>query len=438
MSDYLVARFTPHVAGEVLIPGSKSQSIRALFFALMAKGRSDLDNLLVSEDTECAIRVCRALGADIVREGDTVQVQSVGLPLQTEATTLHAGDSGITTRFVLPICGFLAQPHPPVVVTCGEQMRARPIASLAEALQCLGMSVEYVNDSGKLPLQISGTLIGGEATVSGITSQYLSALLVALPCAPNSSVIRVEKLHERPYVDLTLAWLQRQNIRYVHRRPTSELDEFEIVGGQHYQPFDITIPGDFSSASYFIAAACLLGTEVTLLGLDYHEPQGDKRLVSILQEMGADIDIHSDRLIIRGGRPLQGIHIDANDIPDLLPTLAVIGTRASGRTTITNVPQARIKETDRIHSMTEGLRKMGATIEEFSDGMTVYPSDLVGAEVAGFHDHRTVMALALAGLLAQGETRISHARAIEKTFPTYVHCMQSLGARLDLCNDTSC
>ena len=202
------------------------------------------------------------------------------------------------------------------------------------------------------------------------------------------------------------------------------------MGNQTYQKFTQTISGDFSSASYLITAAVLLPGEVILEGLDMADPQGDKILIHLLIQMGANITINPNNIIIHGGKKLMGIKIDAADIPDLLPVLAVIGTQALGKTEIHNVKHARIKETDRIKSMSEGLTKLGAKITEHEDGLVIYQSTLKGSQLNGFGDHRTVMALSIAGLLANGVTQITDSEAIHKTYPTFVETMQSLGAKI--------
>lgn len=413
------------------MPGSKSQSIRALILATMAQGESRLDNILVCDDTRDAQQVCRQLGTQLTVHGDQYTLSSDGLPLVTTAAKLNTGNSGITTRFVLPLLGLRQNGDQPIELDCGEQMRARPIRPLVEALRTLGMQIEYLAKEGVLPLKISGRLRGGAVEVDGITSQYTSALLLSLPCAPEDSVITVRNLHERPYVLMTLKWLEDLGIQF-HHEQRADADIFKIPGRQRYPALNVSIAGDFSSASYPIAAAALIPGEVELRGLDMTEPQGDKRIVQILQQMGADITIRPQSLVIRGGKPLKNMRIDANDIPDLLPTLAAIATQATGTMQITNVKQARIKETDRIHSMMEGLRVMGAQIEEQDDGLTIHHSTLHGARVNGYGDHRTVMALALAGMSAVGDTIISDAEAVEKTFPNYVSFMSALGAQMEL------
>lgn len=429
---HLYIHKTTTLSGQVTPPSSKSQTIRGLIFALLSNGKSELNNVLDSDDANDAIRVCQQLGTKITQTHDKkLIVDSTGLPLRANADTIYSGNSGITTRFILPLLGFRENHQQSIILDCGEQMRARPIRPLVTALNNLGMRIAYMEKEGSCPIAVSGHLTGGTTQIDGLSSQYLTALLIALPCAKNDSQVTVQNLHERPYIEMTLQWLQEQNIHYTHEK-IANTDTFKIKGKQHYQPFHKTISGDFSSASYLITAAALMQGQVELTGLDMQDPQGDKRLVSILQDMGADITIQPTQLIIRGGRTLTGIKIDANDIPDLLPALAVLGTQALGKTEIYNVKQARIKETDRIHSMREGLERMGARVEEYPDGITVYCSKLHGAPVKGFDDHRTVMSLALAGMLATGETQIDEAEAIQKTFPTFVKVMCAMGARMRL------
>lgn len=428
---FIVSKNTKRLQGEITIPGSKSHSIRALIIALLADGESILINALAADDVATARVVCQGLGAAITEQQQGLQINSAGLPLSNTCTALHTGDSGITTCFILPLIGLRKNPEQAIVVDCGTQMRTRPIASLIAALRTLGLTIDPINLDRVFPLRVSGVLQGGVVTVDGSNSQYLSALLLALPCALKDSVITVEHLQERPYVEMTLAWLQRQAIRYQHQTVGS-LDIYRMEGRQQYQPFITTIPADFSSASYFIAAAVLCHGLVEIKGLMMTDTQGDKRLIPLLQAMGAAITLTVDSIVIEGGKALTGCTIDASDVPDLLPILAVIGTQAQGKTVIKRVAHARLKETDRIHSMTEGLRAMGAAIDECEDGMTVYASVLQGAAVKGYGDHRTVMALSVAGMLATGTTIIDEAQAINKTFPDFVQRLKDLGANMEL------
>ncbi len=427
----LIVKKTPRLMGKITIPGSKSQSIRALFFALLSKGETSISNFLLSDDTKDAMRVCENLGAKCIEKQDKIIIQSHGLPLRPTVDAIHTGNSGITTHFVLPLLGLRENTQKPLLLDCGEQMRQRPIHALVKTLRILGLDIQYLNQEGVLPIQLKGDLLGGKAEVDGSTSQYLSALLIALPLVKNASTITVKHLCERPYVDMTLSWLDKNAMTYKHIQE-GDIDSYHIEGNQQYKNFRTTIPGDFSSASYFIAAGALLDGEIEIAGLDMKEKQGDKVLVPLLQEMGADITISESRLIIRGGKKLKGITIDAKEIPDLLPTLAVIGTKTENKMEIKNVPHARIKETDRIHSMTEGLKRLGARVDEHPDGMTIYPSTLHGTTVKGYGDHRTVMALGVAGMLAEGVTIIEDYQSIQKTFPEYITCMQRLKSQMEI------
>lgn len=420
---------TNKLSGTVLAPGSKSHTIRGLILGLLARGQSILKNPLDSEDTKTAIKVCESLGAKIKVKTDKITISGLGSPINGHATRMYTGNSGITTRFILPVLG-LRKNFSETILDCGEQMRARPIKSLVDALNNLGMNIKYQKNRGCCPLVVSGKLIGGKVEIDGITSQYLSALLMSLPLAEQDSEIIVKNLHERPYVEMTLKWLDDLGVQNFHTR-AGKIDKYKIKGKQTYKYFNKQIPGDFSSASYFLAAGALIGHKIIIKGLNMGDPQGDRRLVEILKQMGAKISASKLGLAI-GKSNLRGKKISGKDIPDLLPTLAVIATQAKGKTEIINVKQARIKETDRIHSMSQGLRKMGAKIEEKNDGMIVYQGNLKGAKVKGYNDHRTVMALTLAGMLASGKTIISNAQSVNKTFPEFYQIMKRLGARIAL------
>ncbi len=387
-----------NLAGAVQIPASKSHSIRAVFFATLANGTSRIKNFLDSEDTKAAIKVCKALGAKITRLGSDLVVIGNGLPLANPGL-MFTGNSGLTTRFVLPILG-LRQNISPIYLNTGEQMANRPIQPLVKALNQLGM--EIIEDN---PTVVYGRLKGGKVEVDGSSSQYLSALLMALPLAQEDSIITVNNLMERPYVDMTLQWLKDLGVKIEERGHA-----FYIPGGQSYKAFTKTIPADFSSASYLLAAKHLIPGNIDLKGLDTNDSQGDKVLLSYMEEM----------------LPV----IDCSNIPDLVPTLAVLATQQKRAIHLSNAAHTRTKETDRLHSMAEGLRAMGANIEEMEDGLIIQPSQLKGASVRGYGDHRSIMALAIAGLIADGETVIEDADGIAKTFPGFVETMQNLGAEI--------
>ena len=412
--------------GTLRIPGSKSQSVRALLVACLAKGTSTIHFLPESEDVTVALGVCRDLGAVVNKaecHENCVRIESKGVPLRPVKDTLWTGNSGITTRFVLPMLA-LVEGTRVMRIEAGAQMKKRPLESLLKNLTELGCRV----DSSTWPLAIHGPLKGGRTNVNGLTSQFISALLLSGCYAETDLDLTVTDLNERPYLDLTLDWLRSQSIRFEHSREEN-VDHFHVPAGQSHSPIDYPVPGDYSSASTFLAMGALCEGNIQLEGLDPVDLQGDRRLLSILKEMGAEIEWNNGSVHMKKAS-LHGIEIDANDVPDLVPTLAVLGTQAEGETRILNVPQARVKETDRLHSMTEGLRKMGADIQELPDGLIVKSSKLHGAEVQGFDDHRTIMALTLAGLLAEGETAIDTAEGLNKTYPLFGEHLQTLNGNL--------
>jgi 3-phosphoshikimate 1-carboxyvinyltransferase len=429
----IIVNTTRYLQGESQLPASKSYSIRAILLGALSTGESVLTNVLDSSDTEDAIHICQALGSVVTKKNNKLVMNSNGLPFHIKKDRIYTGNSGITTHFVLPLLGLRRHSEKPIIVDCGDQMRERPIKALLDALSQLGLTIEYLERDGSLPIKITGALRSGKISISISNSQPLSALLMALSATEGDSEIVVHDLCEWPYVEMTLQYLKERGIHVTHDA-NGQIDVFKIKGKQTCQPMTASIQADFSSASYLIAAAALLPSDVTLHGLNLSDPQGDKALISILQEMGADIIANETQLHVRGGKKLRGIQINAQDIPDLVPTLAVIGACASGKTEICHVSNARVKETDRLHSMTDGLTKMGAKIKEYSDGLTIYESKLRGSHVKGYNDHRTVMALSIAGLLAKGTTVIDDGLAINKTFPDFVDIMRLLGAKMELTN----
>lgn len=412
--------------GRLRIPGSKSQSVRALLVACLAKGVSQIHFLPDSEDVNIALGVVRDLGASVTKidcHEHCVRVESTGVPLKPVKEVLWTGNSGITTRFGLPILG-LVDGAKIMRIEAGAQMQKRPMGSLLQNLSELGCTVE----SSTWPIAVRGPLKGGRTQVNGLTSQFISALLLSGCYAEADLDLTVEDLNERPYMELTLEWLKEAGIRFEHTQE-GRLDHFRVFARQSFSPINTTVPGDYSSASTFLAMGAVCEGKIELEGLDLFDTQGDRRLLNILTDMGAHLEWKDGVVSVKKSQ-LHGIEIDANDVPDLVPTLAVLGTQAEGETRILNVPQARVKETDRLHSMTEGLRKMGADIEELADGLIVRPSTLHGAQVHGFEDHRTIMALALAGLLADGETVIDTAEGLKKTYPLFGEHLKTLNGTL--------
>ncbi len=408
--------------GEIFVPASKSHTIRAVAMAAMAHGTSVLHNPLISDDARSSIAAAREMGAS-VEMGDEWIIRGVGGIPGNNCRHIDTGNSGTSLRIFTALCALGGHP---ISFDGDQSIRQRPMMPLLSALENLGAHV-IESTGGKCPFTISGPLVGGKTRVNGISSQFLTALLIACPLAPEDTEITVENLNERPYVEITLDWLRKMNIRFEQEG----LDWFRIYGGQQYTAFERSIPADFSSATFPLCAAAITGSEVLISGLDFNDHQGDKAVFSYFEQMGIRMKYTSGGVLVSGG-PMHGIDIDMNATPDALPAMAVAGCFASGTTRLLNVPQARLKECDRIAASVQELRKMGALVEEMEDGIIIYRSQLTGCEVHGYEDHRMVMALAIAGMAARGVTTVDTAESASVTYPSFLRDMKALGGNLEL------
>ena len=413
--------------GEVYIPGSKSHTIRAVFFASLAKGKSILRKPLLSSDANSSIETLKSFGAGIKYIEDSYVIEGLDGKICQPGNVIDVKNSGTTIRFALSLASLL---DGCTILTGDEQIVNRPLGDLIDALKKLGATIETMKNNNKAPVIVKGKITKDITSVSCITSQYLSSLLVSLPFYDKDVEIEVPLLNEKPYVDITLWWLDKLGIKYENYG----YKKFKMYGNQSINSFDINIPGDFSSATFFIVLASLTKSRVVLKNLDITDPQGDKKVLKIVEKMGALVEL-VDKDIIVTGRELTGIEVDMNDIPDALPAIAVLSCFAKGTTKLYNVMQARVKESDRIKVMHDELKKMGAKIEELEDGLIIRESKLKGAVLKGYEDHRIVMALSIAALMAEGSSTIDSQEAINVTFPNYVELMNGLGAEFEVIGD---
>ena len=407
------------LSGEILIPASKSHTIRAVAIATMAEGRSVLRNPLDSADARAAFRAAVEFGAKVQEGKDAWTIDGVGGFISPSASFVDVANSGTTLRIFSALAALSSQK---ITFDGDASIRSRPMTPLLDALRNLGVHTKSQND--KCPFTVTGPILGGRTAVDGISSQFVTALLFSTPLASADTEIQVENLHEKPYVEITLDWLRFQKIRFEHKG----LEWFRVSGNQKYRAFDRQIPADFSSATFALCAAAITQSEILIKGLDFDDHQGDKRVFDFLRTMGTEMRHEKDGIRVYG-KALKGIDIDMNDTPDALPALAVVGCFASGTTRLLNVEQARLKESDRIHAMAAELKKMGADIEELADGLVIKHSELHGADLHGYDDHRMVMALSLAGMCAGGETIIDTAESVNVTYPGFVNDFVNLGAQ---------
>jgi 3-phosphoshikimate 1-carboxyvinyltransferase len=410
------------VSGEVYAPPSKSYTHRAILITALGPGGT-VKRPLLSADTRATVAASEAFGARITLS-DEVKIEGVSDRPQTPEDVINVLNSGTTLRF----CSAVAALTDGAVLTGDASIRTRPNGPLLSTLSELGATAFSIRNNGKAPLVVRGKMRGGTAHLQGgVSSQFLSALLIAAPLAEKDTKIVIEgDLKSRPYAEITLDMLVDAGVS-VQAKP----QEFFVPGGQSYGLKSYTIPGDFSSASYPLAAAAVTGSEVTVKGI-LPSRQGDSAIIEILNRMGAKVSWDKEKgdLKIKGG-DLQGVEVDASRTPDLVPTIAVLGAVASGKTTVMNAEHVRHKETDRLHAMAVELARMGADIRERPDGLEITGGKLHGASLHGYHDHRIVMALTVAGFVAGG-TKIDTAEAVDVSYPGFFQDMGKLGAKVEM------
>ena len=411
--------------GSVKIPPNKSHSFRALIMAGLAEGTSQITAPAVSNDWMLGTEALEMFGASVEPLAENIwEVIGTGGKLQTPEDIINCGNSGIILRFFTALSA-CCEGH--TILTGDHSLRhIRPMQPLVDAINQLGAWAVCTKGDGHAPVVVRGRLRGGTAEVPGEDSQHVSALLIASAMAEAPTEIFVKNPGEKPWVGVTLEWLSRCGIEFSNEN----FEHYRIRGRGTWEGFEYSVPLDWSAALYPIVAGVITqDSEVRISGLDMEDSQGDKDVVNILREMGADITVEGDTVIARNSK-ITGRTIDCNDFIDQLPLLAVVGAMAEGETTLTNAAICRGKECDRITATQEALSAMGADIEERPDGLVIRQSRLRGADLPSSHDHRMVMTLAVAGLVAEGRTVIDNADCVKKTFSHFPKQMNGLGGEM--------
>jgi 3-phosphoshikimate 1-carboxyvinyltransferase len=405
------------VNGTIDLPGSKSVSNRALLLAALAAGETTLTNLLSSDDINHMVDSLRALGTRVtlLDKGRTCIVDGAGQPFSSQNLTLYLGNAGTAMR---PLCAALCLGQGIYTLTGEERMEERPIGDLVAALRQAGAEIRYLKNDGYPPLEIHGTgLHGGNISIDGsVSSQFLTAFLMAAPMAENDSTIDIiGELVSKPYIDITLKMMSRFGVHVDNRNYT----RFVIHGGQQYQsPGTFLVEGDASSASYFLAAAAIKGGKVRVNGVGLDSMQGDIKFAAVLEKMGAKITWGDDFIEAEKG-VLQAVDLDLNHIPDAAMTIATTALFAEGTTVIRNVYNWRVKETDRLAAMATELRKVGADVVEGHDYIEITPpKKLQHAAIDTYNDHRMAMCFSLVAL-SDTPVTINDPGCTSKTFPDY-------------------
>ncbi|NRQ42594.1 3-phosphoshikimate 1-carboxyvinyltransferase [Rheinheimera sp. YQF-2] len=413
------------VAGEVHLPGSKSISNRVLLLAALAKGTTHITNLLDSDDIKHMLNALTALGigyklSDCRTRCDVHGIG--GLFNHPQALTMFLGNAGTAMR---PLTAALAASNVDVTLTGEPRMYERPIGHLVDALRQWQADIRYTGSEDFPPLHIKGkALQGGSMQIDGsISSQFLTAVLMVAPLLAGDSEIDITgELVSKPYIDITLALMQRFGVTVQNHN----YKRFSIKGNQLYRsPGQWLVEGDASSASYFLAAAAIKGGSIKVTGIGKHAVQGDIHFADALEAMGAEVEWGDDYIMVTRNT-LNGIDRDYNAIPDAAMTIATTALFAKGPTVIRNVYNWRVKETDRLAAMATELRKVGAEVEEGHDYLKVTPpATLKHASIATYNDHRMAMCFSLVALSDTSVT-IEDPDCTAKTFPHYFSLFQQL------------
>jgi len=414
------------IYGSIESPPSKSYTHRALVCALLSSETTRIRNSLLCDDTMVTLQFLELMGADVNIESDIVITgpNELVAPIQP----MDCKESGTSLRFFTAISS-LAKGV--CVLTCAPSLQRRPISELISALNQLGIKSSSLKNDGRPPVEILGNAsFGGSAEIRGdVSSQYISGLLLA--CAKGQVETRIKlttHLESRPYVEMTLDVMEQFGVVV---EPSEKWDSFSIPGEQEYRLSKYDIEGDYSSAAFLMVAGALTG-QIQVNGLSKNTNQGDARIVTLLQEMGVSINSTRKGCIVNKSEPTS-LDIDASNIPDLVPILAVLATISEGTTCIRNAKRLRYKESDRLAAITQELKKMGANISETEDAITIIgPTKLHGAIVDSHGDHRIGMACAVAGFTAEGTTVIEGIECLSKSYPQFIEDMQSVGGQIKI------
>ncbi|EDR3954679.1 3-phosphoshikimate 1-carboxyvinyltransferase [Salmonella enterica] len=405
------------VDGAINLPGSKSVSNRALLLAALACGKTVLTNLLDSDDVRHMLNALSALGINYTLSADRTRcdITGNGGALRAPgALELFLGNAGTAMR---PLAAALCLGQDEIVLTGEPRMKERPIGHLVDSLRQGGANIDYLEQENYPPLRLLGGFIGGDIEVDGsVSSQFLTALLMTAPLAPEDTTIRVKgELVSKPYIDITLNLMKTFGVEIANHH----YQQFVVKGGQQYHsPGRYLVEGDASSASYFLAAGAIKGGTVKVTGIGRKSMQGDIRFADVLEKMGATITWGDDFIACTRGE-LHAIDMDMNHIPDAAMTIATTALFAKGTTTLRNIYNWRVKETDRLFAMATELRKVGAEVEEGHDYIRITPpAKLQHADIGTYNDHRMAMCFSLVAL-SDTPVTILDPKCTAKTFPDY-------------------
>ena len=410
------------LSGNISCPSNKSYTHRAIFLASLVNGKSLVKNVLRSRDTNATIEICRQLGAEITEAGNNLKVKGIS-KFEEEELTLDASNSGTTIRIASAISSLR---NSKTILTGDESLVKRPMKPLLDALESLG--AKCTSHDGRPPLEITGPIKGGEASIPGnVSSQFISALFIAAPLTENGITINISsELVSKPYLDATISTMKKFGVDVDVITPYKKYH----IAPQEYKHTTITIPSDFSSVALLLSAAVLVGEKLTVKVSIGELAQGDEAIIDILGKLGVDVSLNNNAIKVVSPEKLSGGRFDLSNTPDLLPPLAILGLKCGSPLELYNVKHARFKETDRIAILVRELKKLGLEITEKEDGMIINPpTTLRGAELNSEEDHRLFMAFCIAAMYV-GNCTVSDPESVDVSYPSFVADMNRVGAKI--------
>lgn len=406
----------------LIMPGSKSYTQRALIAASLAEGVSVLEGALLSEDTLHLIDALRCVGADILIRDDKIVVRGTGGCISGSGRVIQLGSNGTAMRFLI---GLVSLGSGTYILTGDQRLCERPVGQLLEALKALGVAARSLNDTGCPPVEIKADgLRGGHVRLQDIeSSQFVSSLLLCAPYGRQDAVIELSgAVPSLPYIDMTLEVMRSFEVKVEH----TGSNRYAVKIGQKYQAKQYVVEGDASSASYFFLIVALCGGRVRIENISPRTLQGDIRILDIMERLGCIVSRGDDWVKMSGEPLLPGLFtFDLKDIPDMVPTLAILAAVRPGRTVIENVSHLRLKESDRLAAITTELRKTGVKVEDTKDGLIIEGGKPHGAEIETYDDHRIAMSFAVLGLTVPG-MKIRNPGCVGKSFPEFWSVLEKL------------
>lgn len=410
------------ISGKIICPPNKSYTHRAIFLASLAKGKSVIENVLYSADTNATISACRNFGVNIIQEETRIIVENSN-KIQLKPCSIDAANSGTTIRIASAIAGLIDGKS---LLTGDDSLRKRPMQPLLNALESIGATCTSTN--GNPPLSIMGKIRGGEVTIPGnISSQFLSAMMIAAPLTEKGVILNIEgDLVSKPYLDATIAMMKKFGVDVRTNTPYKKY----IISPQDYKSTNFVVPADFSSLALLLSAAVLTGGDLQIQATLNDLPQADKLFIDILKELAVDVRINDDVFRVKTPNSLHGGRFDLSNNPDLLPPLAILALKTSKPIDIFNVRHARYKETDRIAIVVKELQKLGLRIVEKQDGLVLEVTNIIkGAALNSENDHRLFMAFCIAGMYV-GNCTVSDVESVKVSYPDFISDMKSVGAKI--------